>query len=80
MGVPFEPVPTVASDQVLGIVIGTEFVGSLIETMRMASAVLTESVDEQMLPVYDQAWLSKLAETLDRCAGALDSRQPRTDP
>ena len=71
MGVPFEPVPTVASDQVLGIVIGTEFARSLVETMRMASAVLTESIDEQMLPVYDQVWLSNLAETLDQLAGAL---------
>lgn len=76
MGVPFEPVPAVASDQVLGIVIGTEFVGSLIETMRMASAVLTESVDEQMLPVYDQNWLMQLARELDGFAAALDRGGP----
>lgn len=79
MGVPSDLVPAFAADPVLGIVIGTEFARSLVETMRMASAVLTESVDEHMLPVYDQAWLTRLAETLDRFAGALDSRQPRTE-
>jgi hypothetical protein len=68
MGVPSEPVSAVAADPVLGIVIGIEFAGSLIETMRMASAVFTESVDEQMLPVYDQAWLSSIAESLDGAA------------
>ena len=73
MGVPSEPVPVFAANPVLGVVIGTEFAGSLIETMRMASAVLTESVDEHMLPVYDQAWLSNLAEQLDRYAGVLNS-------
>lgn len=72
MGVPSEPVPPFAANPVLGILIGTEFAGSLVETMRMASAVLTESVDEQMLPVYDQAWLSTLAETLDGFARTLD--------
>ncbi len=79
MGVPSDLVPAFAADPVLGIVIGTEFARSLVETMRMASAVLTESIDEQMLPVYDQAWLSTLAEQLDRFAGALDSHKPRTD-
>ncbi len=72
MGVPTEPVPAYASDPVLGIVISAKFAGSLIETMRMASAVLTESVDEHMLPVYDQAWLTRLAETLDGFARTLD--------
>lgn len=71
MGVPSDLVPAFAADPVLGIVIGTEFARSLVETMRMASAVLTESIDEQMLPVYDQVWLSNLAETLDQLAGAL---------
>lgn len=71
MGAPSEAVPAFAADPVLGIVIGTEFARSLVETMRMASAVLTESIDEQMLPVYDQVWLSNLAETLDQLAGAL---------
>lgn len=71
MGVPSEPVSAFAADPVLGIVIGTEFAGSLVETMRMASAVLTESLDEQMLLVYDQAWLSNLAEKLERVADQL---------
>ena len=72
MGVPTESVPAFAADPVLGIVIGTEFAGSLVETMRMVSAVLTESIDEQMLPVYDQAWLANLAEQLDRSASVLN--------
>lgn len=71
MGVPTESVPAFAANPVLGIVIGTEFAGSLVETIRMVSAVLTESVDEQMLPVYDQAWLSTLAETLELSARVL---------
>ena len=71
MGVPSEPVPAFAANPVLGVVIGTEFAGSLIETLRLASAVLTESVDEQMLLVYDQAWLTRLAETLDGFAASL---------
>lgn len=71
MGVPSDLVPAFAADPVLGIVIGTEFARSLVETMRMASAVLTESVDEHMLPVYDQAWLADLAEGLDRHSRAL---------
>ena len=71
MGVPSEPVPAFGADPVLGIVIGTEFAGSLVETMRMASAVITESLDEQMLLVYDQAWLSNLAEKLERVADQL---------
>lgn len=78
MGVPSEPVPAFASDPVLGIVIGTEFAGSLVQTMRMASAVLTESVDEQMLSVYDQAWLTHLAESLDRSAGVLSPHRACT--
>ena len=80
MGVPTESVPAYASDPVHGIVIGTEFAGSLIKAMRMASAVLTESVDEQMLPVYDQTWLSNLAEQLDRSAGFLEPHVARVDP
>lgn len=74
MGVPSEPVPAFAANPVLGVVIGTELAGSLIETLRMASAVLTESVDEQMLPVYDQAWLANIAHSLDRVAEAIAPR------
>lgn len=72
MGVPTEPVPEPAAVPVLGIVIGSEFAGSLIETMKMASAVLTESVDEHTLPAYDQVWLADLAAALDRSASLLD--------
>ncbi len=79
MGAPSEAVPAFAADPVLGIVIGTEFARSLVETMRMASAVLTESIDEQMLPVYDQAWLSNLAETLDRSARIIQPSGPCAD-
>lgn len=45
---------------------------SWVGMMRMASAVLETSVEEQLLPSFDQAWLAQLASDLDGVAAAIE--------
>ena len=55
-----------------GAYISLDVADSWVGMMRMASAVLETSVEEQQLPSFDQTWLGQLAADLDGVASAIE--------